>query len=288
LFKLEKKMKALFTYFLLTLTITGARGETASARSEVPRQVEGNVAYYVVPELKQIWLELPYRLKGSLISADDTHALNIFAERDKNLDRNEIVTIRQRYPGYKFREAGVVGRNTVEIDLGISKKIALAEDPSGRAGFFSAQELLTTSEARALKSKIQTHQIPIMKLSVKRAVPFEKIIESFELPTRKICDQLVEAAKNQTVRFSRGLSILHRNLSSELKLIRSARIIDQAFDSIVESCVTLEENQEAKVGRISLSFTSKNANQVDLLKESTIEEVVSTTGAVVESEWSIL
>lgn len=279
-------MKAFLTYFLLTLTMVGAHG--APLRSEIPRSVEGNIAFYVIPELKQIWLELPYHLKGSIISVDDTHSLSIFAQTDTNLDRPEIAGIRQKFPGYKFREAVVIGKESAEIDLGINKRIALAEDPSGRAGFFSAEVLLNTAEARALKAKIQANQLPVMKLTIKRSIPVEKINESFELSTHRICDQLVTETGNQSVRFAKGLSVLYTTLSTELKSVRTTKLIDQAFDRIVNSCISIENNAEAKVGNVSLYFTSKNANRIDLLKDSSIEETSATLGAVVESEWSLL
>jgi hypothetical protein len=281
-------MKALLTYLLLTLTIVGARAERAPLVLEIPRQVVGNIAFYVIPEKKQIWLELPYHLKGSIISADDTHMLSIFAQTDTNLERQEIASIRSKYPGYKLREAVVLASDSVVIDLGINKKITLAEDPSGKGAFFSAEVLLTTTEAQALKAKIKAQQLPVLNLTVRRSVPYERIFESVELPTRRICDELVQASGNQPVRFARGLSILFATVTPEFKKIRTAGLVDQAMSLVVDTCLTAEKNSETKVGQISVSFSSKNTNFTDLLKMSAIEEVPAVLNAVVESEWSIL
>jgi len=273
-------------YFLMTiLTLAGTAFGSAPV-TPLPRQVEGSLSYYVADSAKEIWLELPYFVRGSLAEVPgEGYSLQATIQNNTSLNRSEVQKIKSKYPNYKLREAVVTRKLNFKVDFGMSFDLEQSEDPSGRGSFFSVVGLLTKEQGDKLKAQIKAGRLPVFNISVERVIPGERVLESVTIPTRSICEGLVGNTRGRPVKISRAFSLLLNSLGEVLSKFKTRDGKQAAIEKVVDQCVDGVESGE-KVSQIQLVFTNR-ANTSDLIRVSTIDESVHARDVVIEQDWSM-
>lgn len=228
---------------IATLMICGA-AQAAPVPQE--RKEIGNISYYMAPDEKTIFVELPVNADFSLAEIDaDNNMVTAAIRRQTSLDRPEIATLRAENPGYAISSYDDSARvRSARVVLPGGREMELTNVRSNEV-ILDGMLLLPKVDFDNLRARLKKGERPLVQLALVRTVPGTVEVERITVPSGEICENLrtsLPAEMPATTAIAKITSRL-KNLISSAAYTSS---IESMFERVLGQCLEVRGFKESR------------------------------------------